>query len=499
VGEDPKSTDGNQSIRQTVSVPKGKTARLLDLKGQGSISSLNIFMDPWTTETLRFTNIRISWDGGPPAVDMAIGSFFGGGGDPIGGRDTSRMTLKTLLFGFDAEMVEFYSYWPMPYWSRARIDVVNNGPTDIATLRLDATYKPRSAQDYPRESCGYFGAKRTVDISADEAYWSRAFQTRGRGKVMGIMMYSMGYAMDGDEFTYIDGSRTPQMHGDGTEDDHNQGWGGYAIQKPYWGGLINGYNGGYRLYVNDSYIYNSGIDIRYEHSNAGGGPRGQKTDSVVWYYFADPRFGNLKLTDELDVANADSERAHDYAISGETWSSVTLSSYDRYEQGDSYPTTDDGRAFSGQSRFTVKIDPKNEGVRLRRRANRHMSNIQQSDVYVDGVLIPGTPWYLCDLPAPPHSAFVDTDFEIPAAYTKGKKRVTIELRHVAGEKADSTNEYYYWVYSYVKTRLPRHAPDTPDDTGQPTVTQRIPRTPRRKPTNSRPGVGRNLPALSRIE
>ena len=32
--------------------------------------------------------------------------------------------------------------------------------------------------------------------------------------------------MDGDEFTYIDGSRTPQIHGDGTEDDHNQGYGG---------------------------------------------------------------------------------------------------------------------------------------------------------------------------------------------------------------------------------------------------------------------------------
>ena len=39
------------------------------------------------------------------------------------------------------------------------------------------------------------------------------------------------------------------MHGDGTEDDHNQGWGGYAVQQPYWGGLINGFQGGYRLYT----------------------------------------------------------------------------------------------------------------------------------------------------------------------------------------------------------------------------------------------------------
>jgi hypothetical protein len=39
---------------------------------------------------------------------------------------------------------------------------------------------------------------------------------------MGIMMYSKDWAVEGDEFTYVDGSRTPQIHGDGTEDDHNQ-------------------------------------------------------------------------------------------------------------------------------------------------------------------------------------------------------------------------------------------------------------------------------------
>jgi hypothetical protein len=130
------------------------------------------------------------------------------------------------------------------------------------------------------------------------------------------------------------------------------------------------------------------------------------------------------------------------------------SSYDKCEQGDPYPTTDDGRAFTGSRSFTVKIDPKNEGVKLRRRTNRNISNVQQSDVYVDGVLIPDTPWYVCDLPAPLDTAFVDTDFEIPAGYTKGKDSVTIKVAHVSGQKVNSTNEYYYWVYCYGKTPLP---------------------------------------------
>ena len=54
---------------------------------------------------------------------------------------------------------------------------------------------------------------------------------------------------------------------------------------------------------------------------------------------------------------------------------------------------------------------------------------QRMDVYVDGRLIADAPWYVCDLPATPETAFRDTDYEIPAAYTKGKDHITIKLRH----------------------------------------------------------------------
>jgi hypothetical protein len=261
--------------------------------------------------------------------------------------------------------------------------------------------------------------------------------------------------MDGDEYTFIDGSRTPQMHGDGTEDDHNQGWGGYAIQKPYWGGLVNGFQGGYRLYIAEPYIFDSSIDIFYEHSKCGGAKdRGQKTDFVLWYYSDRPGDCNLRLTDELDVGKAESEKAHQYRITGEKWSGTTASSYDRMEYSPPTPTTtDDGRAFSGTSEFTVKIDPANEGVKIRRRVNRNRSNVQRTNVYVDGQLIPDAPWYVCDLPVTPETAFRDTDYEIPVAYTKGKDHLTIKLQHVAGQNDNSSNEYYYWVYCYGRTPI----------------------------------------------
>jgi hypothetical protein len=355
----------------------------------------------------------------------------------------------------------------MPFWSRARVELLNESRSDIEEFKLEASYVPATVREYPRRRCGYFFAKRTIDVSPPGALWSQAFQARGHGKVMGIMMYSHNYDMDGDELTYIDGAKTPQIHGDGTEDDHNQGWGGYAVQRPCWGGLVSGFQGGYRLYLNEPYLFNREIAINYEHSLCAHIRQGQKTDCIVWYYLRDPAQCNLSLTDELDVGDVASEKAHQYAVTQPTWSGETASAYQACEQGTPYPVTDRGRAFVGASTFTVNINPNNEGVKLRRRLNRNLANVQEAKVSVDGREIGDTPWYFCDLPAPPQAAFADTDFEIPAACTQGKSRISITVRHVKAVNAASSttapagalhtlgcNEYYYWVYSYGPTPLP---------------------------------------------
>jgi hypothetical protein len=456
VGEDPNAGMTGKTRITTVSIPAGGKATVADLKGTGAIGSLRIAMEPWTKETFCRSRIRITWDHQTtPAVDMPLGSFFGAGGDTIGVEDVSGRTLKTLLVGFDAQTRQFYCHWPMPFWSRARVEIVNDSPTPLTQVEVEVkTLSPKTIR-YPTGACGYFRAKRTIDVSPDKALYSRAFQERGRGKVVGLVMFSTGYNMDGDEFTFIDDSLTPQIHGDGTEDDHNQGWGCYAIQKPLWGGLVNGFQGGYRLYTGEPYVFDSSIRINYEHSNCGGGPdHGQKTDFVVWYYLDDPGMANLKLTDTLEIGDESSEQAHRCAVDGLTWRGTTTSSYDRYEQQPPGPTTTDtGRAFDKTSQFVVKLDPANEGVKVRRRLNRHMANVQKANVYLDGQIIPDAPWYVCDLLAPDEAAFRDADYEIPARYTKGKKSITIKLEHVEAQPAKSNNEYHYWVYCYGRTRL----------------------------------------------
>lgn len=96
-------------------------------------------------------------------------------------------------------------------------------------------------------------------------------------------------------------------------------------------------------------------------------------------------------------------------------------------------------------------DPANEGVKVRRRVNRHMANVQKANVYIDGRIIPDAPWYVCDLPVPGEMAFRDSDYEIPAKYAKGKTSITIKLEHVEAQPANSNNEYYYWVHCYGRT------------------------------------------------
>ncbi len=259
-----------------------------------------------------------------PAVNISLGRFFGAGGTGFSEtKDSWKKSFKSLFLGFDAQTHSMYCYWPMPYWSRVRVVLTNHGSVAVTSLKVIAQCKPASALDYPRGQAGYFHVKRTIDISPAEAPYSTVFALQGQGKVVGTFFDSHGYVMDGDEFTFFDDSMSPQIHGSGTEDDHNQGWGGDSYQKPLWGGMINGYQAAYRYYMNESYIFNKNIRITFEHSSAamGGNPHaGQQTDSVAFYYLAPEGVCNLTRTDDLAIGNDASEKAHAYSITGQTWS-----------------------------------------------------------------------------------------------------------------------------------------------------------------------------------
>lgn len=456
LGENPNDLDGCTKILKSFSIKKMESKTIFEINEPGSIVGIKLKMLPYSLETFYSSQLKIYWDSfSEAAVELPLSYFFGAGGKDYAetAEKVFNKSLTTLLFGFSHENESFYNYWPMPFWKSAKIVIENNAGTDINSLECEIMFKPASKFEYDPEKTGYFFAKRTTDHDPDTiGFRGVAFEETGKGHVAGIVFYSDRYDMDGDEFTYIDDSRTPQIHGSGTEDDHNQGWAGRAYQKPLWGGLFNGYAGAYRIYLNDCYIFNKNILITYEYSLTK--PKfinGGKTDVIAFYYKATGS-QRLILTDELDVGNHFQEKKHNYLVKGLKWKGIIEDEYDGYERNLHFGScTDDGKAFDGSSSFIVNIDPENVGVKLRKRINRNGNGVQTAFVSVDGHKI-DRPWHIVipSLSTGKGSVdgWYDSDFEIPVSLTSGKNKITIEVKYFSSPQKKELNEFYYWIYSY---------------------------------------------------
>jgi len=263
-------------------------------------------------------------------------------------------------------------------------------------------------------------------------------------------------SMEEDERTYFDGSGTPWIIGEGFEDDHDMGWGLQNLSQPVFGAISakGGTGGIYRFLLPDMYCFSSGI--KYGHQTYGPhSPLGHEgmyqpgTEESVTFWYGIPE-ARVIQTDEVDVGNPASETAHAYHAEGDVRRVKGAYWYDGEFNNVLFKTPaieDDGVSFTGSSTFTVSISPTNEGIRLRRRSDK-ANNRQEARVYVDGRLVTERPWYSVDYEKTYRDIrWFDSDFEVPASYTKGKSQVTIRIEYV-GAEAGRWDEYHYWVYTW---------------------------------------------------
>jgi hypothetical protein len=468
LGKDPKTSDGNIVEEKLISIPARSSIELVSRKEKGSIAAINLKMAPFDSAIFYNTQIRISFDDLPaPAVDMPISYFFGGGGwkDQF-----SKKTLKTLLYGFSAAEGTAYCYFPMPYFKKVKIELINNSSKKMDSLLYRINIKPSTAVAYPQGQTAYFMARVTKDSTPGGQTrkgfikpYQNAFLENGHGHVEAINMFSANYNEDGDEFTYLDGSNTPQIHGSGTEDEFNQGWAGGLFQQPLWGSLKSGVKGSYRIHMNEPYIFYDDINIRFEDNAGkypGEAPRRRygtpdsmiESEFMIWYYKA-PGGSVMRATDSIDVGNVQSEQAHSFAIEGQTFNGTAETCFDSYETADNFmQMKDDGRAFNKSISFNVNVGSNNKGVRLRNRIDRTGNGIQVANVYVNGKKLP-QPWYILtysEQAARRNRSFdgwFESEYEIPAKYTAGKERLNIQLEHVRSIK-NELNSYFLKIYSY---------------------------------------------------
>lgn len=457
------------------------TATLLDRSGAGVVNAIKLTIpgvpggeaDNYGRRILDHLWIRAYWNhSAQPAVSAPLGAFFGMG------RWGANQTQQTILAGLKAQTL--YAYFPMPFQSAARIELVSERSTVTPGITATVVTSPYSGSF---RNIGFFHTQyRFTHTTSNDPFDVVALDARGAGKFVGLQMSISGNDdrtyLEGNDRIYIDGNKTPLL-GTGTEDYFNGG--GYFVFGPYhWplsaytgpefaaplGELNSGFpwtgNSGntgnismVRYLMNDAINFHNHIVVEFQH---GGGPL-DDDPSKPWYaagnqygeywtlayYYAQP-ISSDKLTDSLDLSSTISQRAHDYVVKGPSKKLIVTSGYDGNLTMLSSTAT--GYDVSGSSSFDLHVDPQNAGVILRRTFDQ-ASFSQSAAVYVDDQYV-GI-WYVPG--GNPYSLWRQSDFPIAPAFTQGQS--TLHMR-IVPQRGSVWNEFSYQAFSISPTLVTPH-------------------------------------------
>ena len=448
LGTFPGRDQGSRYRSELLELPAGSTRSCFDTIGAGVIRHLRLKLTDVSSEILDNIFIRISVDSASDiAAYVPLSVFFGGYlGSPMS-------NAQGVPCGFDGTYL--YSFFPMPFWKMFRVELENR---TAGTVSIETNVGWSDTNPYPSASTGTFRVKYNdgIEVKAGEPDFPH-LQVNGSGHIVGTSANLAG-SIEGNFRMYIDGSRTPAVETTGGEDYFCHAFGiKVGLLTPFHGGLDKKI--GYRFHIADYIPFQHSIILAQDHAHNFSHDRDGTFRSAVFYYWNPNQF--LKLTDSIDVGNEGSERAHSYEISG---SRARLQEDEAsYEGGFTELIRDAGRWTNGGTKFTAKIDPDNDGVRLRKRIN-HLAFHQAVEVHVDGQVAgtwfeQGSRYHL--FPEEPNDwnqidkRFRDTEFEIPASVTRGKSHLELEIKTLTSKAAleptdeGLSNEYYYWVFCYV--------------------------------------------------
>lgn len=434
LGTDPKPVKGSNLISNRLSIKPGKSGVLFSSQAEGSISSIKLAILSFDQQMLESVWLRIHWDDeAKPAVYCPIGAFFG--------NEYGAHALRYLTHGMSPEG-KFYSYFPMPFWKSARVEIVNRSQKQLV-LSSSVKFKPSTALPYNRLKAAHFRASEYQPPIAKKAEEDSHIATIiGRGQVVAGLVTGSQTSCEGDVRVYIDGRGTPSVESDGSESWACYGWG---FTTPPSFNPLSGYDGTgnglwsmTRVMLGDSYPFLT--SLRFGVEGGSGNHSGDDVRSGVLLYYGEPEAG-MVLTDYVDVGDVKSDKEHSYSMSGFTFIGHLQESYEG--EHDLVEIKDQGVAFTEKSGFTVSISPKNEGVLLRRRSDQEQGR-QRARVYVDDKLVTERDWYYADQNM--YHRWIDDEFQIPVSYTRGKSSIKIRIQPVAVEGLYTWNEFAYWVY-----------------------------------------------------
>jgi D-arabinan exo alpha-(1,3)/(1,5)-arabinofuranosidase (non-reducing end) len=466
---------GVEERRGEVTIPGHGSVLLTRIaRAPSMLRALEISLPRKNAVDLSSARLRVVWDGRPaPSIDAPLALFFGAG--TFYNRDGREYLVKAfpVFVRFDAERVHLACFFPMPFFDSARLELVGAGGGDVSGIRWAVRYVPYKE---PPSHAAYFHATYRDHSSPEPGRDLLLLDTReteGGGDWSGHLVgtsfiFSHRGVLDtleGDPRFYFDDSLTPQAQGTGTEEWGGGGdyWGGRNMTLPFAGhpaGALSEKDAkneqdkiesAYRFLLADLMPFGRNARITLEH---GGTNESTEHYETVTYWYGAPR-ATLVKTDELVIADPASEKAHGYS-SPDASAPYEISS--RYEWGvDTLdgreifpPHTDRGRHTKGTSEFTMRIDPRNLGVLLRRKLDYSFPN-QRAEVYIADVHAgkpqwkPAGIWYLAgsntcvysnpeeELGETQHIVetsnrrFRDDEFLIPRDLTEGRSAIRVRI------------------------------------------------------------------------
>lgn len=414
-------------------------------------------------DLLRDLRLRISFDG-EQTVDAPVGEFFGSG--------LGETEVRSLMYAMDdSDDGSYWSWWPMPFVRSAEVELVNESDVALTAGNSSLSWTRDAgvarALSGPDPSLGYFRAESRRGETSFGEDWV-FLDTVGRGRFVGVNHTMEGRItggnirnyLEGDERVYVDGSHTPQINGTGSEDFYEGGWyfNRNAFSNPMNGapemetrgfGCEYQCDAAYRLMIADAVDFHSGLRFGIEPGPTANEPAIYGS-TAFWY--GHPGRVDLRVSDSVDVGDADSEAAHDYTGGGDARELTSTFEGDF----DTVPMTDDVRDSGEAVSFTVDIDKRNDGVRLRRLSDQAQSG-QAVEVSVNGESAGVWRQPLGN----EAQRWLHDDFEIPAALTAGQDSLSVQLTPVDGTPAWSAASYD--VMSSVPAFQDRTAPGSVDD------------------------------------
>jgi len=292
-----------------------KEVVVADIKGPAVITMIHFAM-PQTLKLNRDVLLKAYWDGEEsPSVDCPLVDFFA---DPAGLRDEVNTALVNKRRGFNA-------YFPMPFRTSARIELVYDGPLEPG----DELWKIMPCYSYVMyRTTEVIGS----DVGYFHAHWRQeglllgtrdytALEAVGKGKFVGWNVTirrpgRAGYPVDENEKFYIDGESTASIEFQGLEDSFGFSWGFPETQSmfpltgffPFLKGAV-----GYRFFLNDAISFDKSLRVaigfgahedpmfRREFSKPGST---LQLSSTVYWYQTEPHAALPPMPSAVDRAPA---------------------------------------------------------------------------------------------------------------------------------------------------------------------------------------------------